>query len=109
MCADKSSTSANALALRHFGAYLQPMLTSSMVARFILRDLLEEHGISQSTLARDSGLSPATINRLCVNATAQVSLETLDKVIAALRKAGIQATVADIIAVEPDSRRRGKG
>ncbi len=46
--------------------------------RFRLRELLEEAGISQSDAARQSGLSFATINRLCTNATRQVHLDVLE-------------------------------
>jgi transcriptional regulator with XRE-family HTH domain len=79
-----------------------------VTARFQLRELLEAHGISQSDFARQADLSFATVNRLCTNATEQVSLETLDKVISALRKAGIEATVADVIVVERNSKRRSR-
>jgi DNA-binding Xre family transcriptional regulator len=51
---------------------------------FHLREVLESKGISQSDLARQSGVSFATINRLCTNATGMVSLETLDKLAQAL-------------------------
>jgi transcriptional regulator with XRE-family HTH domain len=47
---------------------------------FCLREILEARGISQSELARQSGVSFATINRLATNATRQVSLDTLDKI-----------------------------
>jgi DNA-binding Xre family transcriptional regulator len=55
-----------------------------MAIAFRLRELLERRDISQSDFARWSGLSFATINRMCTNATTQVSLETLDKLCAAL-------------------------
>jgi transcriptional regulator with XRE-family HTH domain len=51
-----------------------------MTARFRLRELLEARGISQSQLAREAGVSFSTVNRLCTNATEQVSLATLDKI-----------------------------
>ena len=79
-----------------------------VTARFRLRELLERHGISQSDLARQAELSFATVNRLCTNATGQVSLETLDKIISALRAAGTRVEVGDVIEVTPD-RRRGRG
>lgn len=53
-------------------------------AEFRLQELIDEHGTTQSALARDSGVSFATINRMCGNVTAQVSLETLDKLARAL-------------------------
>lgn len=58
--------------------------------RFRLEALLAEHDppISQRELARRSGVSPTTINRMCANLTAQVSLATLD-------------AIADVLGVEP--------
>lgn len=50
----------------------------AMPVRFRLRQLLDDAGISQSEAARLSGVSYATINRMCTNATRQVSLEVLD-------------------------------
>ncbi len=55
-----------------------------MPTAFRLRDILEKRGLSQSELARLSGVSFATINRMCTNATGSVSLETLDKLADAL-------------------------
>ncbi len=49
-----------------------------MMTRFRLLEELGEQ-MSQSELARQSGVCFATINRMCTNATAQVSLATLDK------------------------------
>jgi transcriptional regulator with XRE-family HTH domain len=81
--------------------------TALMPAHFTLRELLDEVGVSQSDFAREADLSFATVNRLCTNATAQVSLETLDKILRALRQRGFRrAGVADVIAWEPQ---RGKG
>ena len=53
-------------------------------ARFRLQDVIDAQGISQSELSRTSGVSFATISRMCRNVTAQVSLETLDKLALAL-------------------------
>ena len=50
-----------------------------MVTRFRLKKELGDQ-MSQSELARRAGLSFATVNRLCTNATKQVSLETLDRI-----------------------------
>lgn len=55
-----------------------------MPTKFRLREILERIGPSQSELARKAGLSMATINRICTNATGQVSLSTLDKIATAL-------------------------
>lgn len=50
-----------------------------MPVTFRLREVLEERGISQSEAARQSGVSFATINRMCTNATRQISLDVLDQ------------------------------
>ena len=50
-----------------------------MPVTFRLRELIAAAGISQSELARTSGVSFATINRMCTNATKQVSLNVLDQ------------------------------
>jgi DNA-binding Xre family transcriptional regulator len=52
---------------------------------FRLAEVLERAGMSQSELARQSGLSLQTVNRLCTNRTSQVSLATLDKLAQALK------------------------
>lgn len=50
-----------------------------MVVRFRLQEILDSRDppISQSELARRSGISFATINNIANNRTAQVSLKTL--------------------------------
>lgn len=58
--------------------------SEGMPTKFRLREILERIEMSQSELARQSGVSMATINRMCTNATGQVSLETLDKIATAL-------------------------
>ncbi len=90
--------------------YLDHMLRTldTMVARFRLRELLEDAGISQSNFARQAGLSFATINRLCTNATGQVSLETLDKIVTALEAAGVRVGIGDLIERLPERRGRRK-
>lgn len=55
-----------------------------MPTTFRLKEILEKLGIGQSELARRSGVSFATINRMCTNATSGVLLETLDRLAAAL-------------------------
>ena len=55
-----------------------------MPTAFGLRELLDKKRISQTELARISGVSFATVNRMCTNATSQVSLSTLDAIAAAL-------------------------
>lgn len=56
-----------------------------MAVRFRLREVLDDAGIGQSELSRSSGVSFATINRMCTNATRQVSLDVLDDLCAALK------------------------
>ena len=50
---------------------------------FRLRELLDEKGVTQSEAARASGVSFATINRMCTNATRQISLDVIEKLCAA--------------------------
>ena len=50
-----------------------------MLTQFRLADELGDQ-MSQSELARRSGVSFATINRMCTNATATVALETLGRI-----------------------------
>jgi DNA-binding Xre family transcriptional regulator len=83
-------------------------MLAAMPARFRLRELLDEEGIGQTELAREAELSFATVNRLCTNATAQVSLETLDKIISALERRGLEVRMDDIIERTPP-KRRGRG
>ena len=52
---------------------------------FRLRELLEKLGLSQSEIARRSGVSFPTVNAMCANRTKQVALETLDKLATAMR------------------------
>jgi transcriptional regulator with XRE-family HTH domain len=81
---------------------------STMATTFRLREVLEaaDPPISQSDFAKDARLSFATINRLCTNATAQVSLKTLDKILAALSKRGVKAEIGDVIVHTPERRAR---
>ena len=62
-------------------------LVPEMAVRFRLDEILTERTsepIGQSELARESGVSFAIVNAIANNRTAQVSLETLDKLSAAL-------------------------
>ena len=51
---------------------------------FRLHAVLNAAGVSQSELSRRSGVSFATINRMCTNATGRISLDVLDRLCAAL-------------------------
>ncbi len=72
-----------------------------MAARFRLRELLEEKGMSQSELARRSGVSFQTVNGMVGNRTTRVDLSTLDALSKAL---GVEP--GDLLEREP--RRKGK-
>jgi DNA-binding Xre family transcriptional regulator len=77
-----------------------------MPARFRLDELLRSHKpepMSQSELSRQSGVSFTTINRMCANKTAQVSLATLDSLAATLG-----CRPGDIIEGEKPKARRAK-
>lgn len=52
--------------------------------RFRLQQVIDERKTSQSELSRKSGVSFATISRMCRNVTGQVSLEILDRLAEAL-------------------------
>ncbi len=52
--------------------------------RFRLRQILKARKVSQSELARMSGVSFATVNRMCTNATETVALDTLERLSKAL-------------------------
>ena len=60
--------------------------------------------MSQSELARRSGVSFVTVNRMCGNKTEGVSLDTLDKLATAL---GVEP--GDLIRREPKAGKPGKG
>ena len=51
-----------------------------MAVRLRLNRLLEERGVSQTDLARESKVSLVTINAIANNNTAQVRLSTLDAI-----------------------------
>jgi DNA-binding Xre family transcriptional regulator len=51
---------------------------------FNLSAILTKASLSQAELARQAGVGVQTVNRLCNNTTAQVSLATLDKLATAL-------------------------
>lgn len=83
--------------------------TSSMatyVTRFRLAEAIAAHDppMSQAELARRSGVSLVTVNRMANNVTAQVSLGTLGRLAVAL---GIAPgdLIATIRAPEPAKRR----
>ena len=75
-----------------------------MTVRFRLREVLEEAAIGQSELSRTSGVSFATINRMCTNATRQVSLDVLEDLCAALK-----VEPADLIVRDRSAKPRGDG
>ena len=75
-----------------------------MTVRFRLREVLDEAGIGQSELSRSSGVSFATINRMCTNATRQVSLDVLEDLCAALK-----VEPAHLIVRDRSAKPRGDG
>jgi DNA-binding Xre family transcriptional regulator len=68
-----------------------------MKVRFRLQELLDDRDppMSQSELARLSGISFATINNIANNRTAQVSLKTLGDLASVLRVEPGDLVVAD--------------
>ena len=75
-----------------------------MAVLFRLREVLEEAGLGQSEVSRRSGVSFATVNRMCTNATRNVSLDVLDKLCATL---GVEPGA--IVVLEREAKRgRGK-
>lgn len=75
--------------------------TLEMGARFRLQELLDAVGMSQSELARQSGVSLVTVNKIAQNRSNQVSLKTLD----ALSKV-LKCEPGDLL--ERESKRRPK-
>ena len=71
-----------------------------MVTRFRLKEELGEQ-MSQSELARQSGVHYVTVNKICQNLTTRVDLSTLDALSAAL---GVEP--GDLIERERKRRRR---
>ena len=57
---------------------------SALAVHFRLHELLDEQGLSQSELARRSGLSFVTVHGIANNKTKQVSLATIDALCEAL-------------------------
>jgi DNA-binding Xre family transcriptional regulator len=66
-----------------------------MTARFHLAEVLAASGMSQRELARRSGVTLVTINRMCANHTEGVTLRTLDKLAKALCVAPGELIVRD--------------
>lgn len=79
-----------------------------MAIRFRLRALMDREGIGQSELARETGLSFATIHRIYQDETNQVSFDTLAAILTALRERGIDAGLADVLEVDLPKGRRGR-
>ena len=73
-----------------------------MPAEFQLQQLLTEKGMSQSELARRTGISFTTINAIANNKTKQVQLETLD-----LLAEVLEVEIGDLIRRVPKPRRKG--
>lgn len=56
-----------------------------MPSKFRLADVLDERGLTQSDLARLSGVSLPRINEICLGKAKAVSLATLDQIAGALK------------------------
>ncbi len=77
-----------------------------VAALFRLQELLDERDppMSQSELARRSGVSLVTVNGIANNRTSQVSLKTLDALARVL-----QVEPGDLIVREKGGKKRGRG
>lgn len=98
------------LVLAEGSVYVLRMLPDPTMspARFRVRELLEEAGIGQTELAKRADVSFATVHRLYMNETGQVSLETLDKLAIALGKVlGRAIEPGELIEREGKRRRHG--
>ena len=104
-----SSTSAISLVQCYGSVYhsSMPPLTTMSPARFRVRDLLEESSLGQTDLARRADVSFATVHRLYMNETGQVSLETLDRLALALGKV-LGRTIEPGELIEREPKKRGK-
>jgi DNA-binding Xre family transcriptional regulator len=83
--------------------------TLQVPTRFRLQELLDAQKppLSQTELARRSEVSFATVNRLCTNATSQVSLATLDAISKVLRNPdGSSVEPGDLIEREPEPKKK---
>ena len=69
---------------------------------FRVAEVLAKAGLTQAALARQTGLGVQTINRLCNNTTAQVSLHTLDRIATVL-----SVEPGDLIVREASRKKRG--
>jgi len=75
--------------------------TLELGARFRLQELLDAAEMSQSELARQSGVSLVTVNKIAQNRSNQVSLKTLDALSKVLR-----CEPGDLLEREPKGRRK---
>lgn len=57
-----------------------------------LQETLDKHNKSQYWLAKHTGITPSTINKLCKNKTSRIDFDTLDKICTSLN-----CNVADIL------------
>ena len=73
-----------------------------MAVRSRLREVLEEVDLSQSAPSREPGVSFATTNCVCTNATRRVDLGVIDQL---CRTLGLEAGV--LFSFLPDTRRKG--
>jgi DNA-binding Xre family transcriptional regulator len=68
-----------------------------------VKEFMEAHGISAYRLMKEAGIAQGTAYRLANNKAGGLSLETLDAVIAALRRlTGKQVLLADLLEYQED-------
>ncbi len=78
------------------------VLLSGMI-RWTLKNYLQEHDLSAYRLVQTAEVSPTTIYALARGTHERVSLEVLDKVLAALeRLTGKPVEISDLLARDPD-------
>ena len=67
-----------------------------------MREVLEAAKTGQSEAARQSGVSFATVNRMCTNATRRVDLDVIDRLCATFR-----VDPGDLFEYVPERKRKG--
>lgn len=66
--------------------------------KIMLRQILDQKGISQNQLAKDTGISVATLRNLNQNKTTRISFQVLDKICRYL-----DCGAGDILCIEKDA------
>lgn len=72
-----------------------------MPIRWLIRPLLERHDVTPYRLMKESGLAQGTVYRLVRGETSTLNVETLDRVMTALRRlTGEKVEIQDLIVYE---------